>query len=225
MKHETVVVSGRSISDQNDGWSDLAPVRHSKDGFSLFKRATDVVFAVVGLPILFVMTVVLFFANPIWNPGSVFFRQVRMGRGGRAFTMWKFRTMADDGATVRAADAPLDAHRITSLGRLLRRTKLDELPNIFNVLMGDMSLVGPRPDAFEHAAEYVFSVPHYRKRFTVRPGITGLAQVRGGYADNARAVQRKARYDCFYIQNRSVYLEASIIFSTFRVIFSGFGQR
>lgn len=177
------------------------------------------------LPFLAVLSVGLFFANPVWNPGAVFFRQERMGLNGKAFTMWKFRTMKDNGVSLRAANAPLDEDRITSLGRLMRRTKLDELPNILNILTGDMSLVGPRPDAFQHATEYLFVVPHYRKRFTVRPGITGLAQVRGGYADDMRSVKRKARYDMFYIKNRSVRLELAVIASTFGVVFSGFGQK
>jgi lipopolysaccharide/colanic/teichoic acid biosynthesis glycosyltransferase len=88
-----------------------------------------------------------------------------------------------------------------------------------------MSLVGPRPDAFEHASEYLLGVPHYRKRLSVRPGLTGLAQVRGGYADNPRAVQRKVKYDRFYIRNSSIYLDLYVIALTFGVVFSGFGQR
>ena len=133
--------------------------------------------------------------------------------------------MFETGAALRPADAPLDKHRITTVGRLLRRTKLDELPNILNVLRGEMSLVGPRPDAFEHAAEYLGRVPHYYKRLSVRPGITGLAQVRGGYADNPRAVSRKVRYDRFYIRRSSFLLDLYVIALTFGVVFSGFGQR
>jgi len=225
LKIETAVFSGTYVSSAQKDWTDLAP-SHSRLGwFTVCKRAVDLGFALLSLPILLVTMVVLYAVNPIWNPGAVFFCQSRMGRDGKAFTMMKFRTMTDNGMTVRAADAPLDDHRITPLGQLLRRTKLDELPNILNILTGDMSLVGPRPDAFEHATEYLARVPHYRKRFCVRPGITGLAQVRGGYADNLRAVHRKARYDSYYIKNRSFQLEMSIIASTFGVVFSGFGQR
>lgn len=196
-----------------------------RESFFFGKRVIDLAFAVMTLPLLVVLSVVLFLANIIWNPGPLFFRQVRMGRDGKAFTMWKFRTMVDNGTKVRDANAPLDAHRITSLGRLMRRTKLDELPNILNILSGDMSLVGPRPDAFEHASEYMARVPHYRRRFAVRPGITGLAQVRYGYADNTRAVRRKARYDMFYIKHSSFRLEMHVILATFAVVLSGFGQR
>lgn len=177
------------------------------------------------LPVMIAVALTLALVNPVLNPGSVFFRQVRMGQGGRAFTIWKFRTMVGKGPYIRHADEPLDEHRITRLGRLLRRTKLDELPNILNILSGDMSLVGPRPDAFEHATEYLVRVPRYRKRFAVRPGITGLAQVRGGYADNPRAVKRKARYDSYYITHSSFPLEMYVVASTFSVVFSGLGQR
>ena len=126
---------------------------------------------------------------------------------------------------LRAADAALEEDRITPLGRLLRRTKLDELPNILNIITGNMTLVGPRPDAFSHATQYLSGVPHYHERLAVLPGITGLAQVRGGYADNARAVQRKARYDSFYIQNSCFLLDMRVVASTFAVMLSGFGQR
>lgn len=148
-----------------------------------------------------------------------------MGRDGKPFIMWKFRTMVDCGSGLRSADAPLEQHRITPMGQLLRRVRLDELPNMFNVIAGDMSLVGPRPDAFEHAATYIGRVPLYNHRFAVRPGITGLAQVRGGYADDMRGVARKARYDNFYIRKASLRLELFIILSTISVVLSGFGSR
>ena len=208
---------------QSDFFSDV-PIHEDRRGFALLKRSVDLVFALLALPTL-VTLAVIFIANTISNSGPVFFRQVRMGQNGKAFTIWKFRTMTADAAVVRSASAPLDEHRITPLGRLLRRTKLDEVPNILNIIAGDMSLVGPRPDAFEHASEYLLGVPHYRKRLSVRPGLTGLAQVRGGYADNPRAVQRKVKYDRFYIRNSSIYLDLYVIALTFGVVFSGFGQR
>ncbi|MGR3529243.1 MAG: sugar transferase [Sulfitobacter sp.] len=201
------------------------PIHEDRRGFALLKRSVDLVFALLALPTLVTLAVMIFIANTISNSGPVFFRQVRMGQNGKAFTIWKFRTMTADAAVVRSASAPLDEHRITPLGRLLRRTKLDEVPNILNIIAGDMSLVGPRPDAFEHASEYLLGVPHYRKRLSVRPGLTGLAQVRGGYADNPRAVQRKVKYDRFYIRNSSIYLDLYVIALTFGVVFSGFGQR
>ncbi len=219
------MVYNRTAANELAIWSDSAPFKHTRIYFALSKRLMDLTFALLCLPYLMVLTIGVFLVNPIWNPGPVFFRQRRMGRNGKAFTMWKFRTMAEDGSLVRDVNAPLDVDRITSLGRLLRRTKLDELPNILNIFTGDMSLVGPRPDAFEHAIEHSLSVPRYRKRFSVRPGITGLAQVRGGYADDLPSIRRKARYDCYYIKNRSFLFELAIVAATVRVVLSGFGQR
>ena len=132
---------------QSDFFSDV-PIHEDRRGFALLKRSVDLVFALLALPTLVTLAVMIFIANTISNSGPVFFRQVRMGQNGKAFTIWKFRTMTADAAVVRSASAPLDEHRITPLGRLLRRTKLDEVPNILNIIAGDMSLVGPRPDAF-----------------------------------------------------------------------------
>lgn len=227
MKNSAVVTAGASrviFVGQNE-YRYVVPARDQRKGYQFAKRALDLFFAISVLPFLFILTVVLFFANVVSNPGSVFFQQVRMGQDGRAFTMWKFRTMTASKVDLRAADAPLEESRITPLGRLLRRTKLDELPNILNVFTGDMSLVGPRPDAFAHASQYLAGVPYYHARLAVRPGITGLAQVRGGYADNPRAVQRKARYDSFYIRNSSFLFDMYVVTRTFSVVFSGFGQR
>jgi lipopolysaccharide/colanic/teichoic acid biosynthesis glycosyltransferase len=225
LKNASAAVATRYTFVLPSDFSCDASAQVQRKGFLFAKRSIDLIFAVAAFPILVMLTCVLFLANTLFNSGSVFFRQVRMGQDGKAFTMWKFRTMTDSGATLRAADAPLDEDRITPLGRLLRRTKLDEVPNIINVFKGDMSLVGPRPDAFEHAIQYLDRVPHYPKRLAVRPGITGLAQVRGGYADNPRAVQRKVRYDRFYIRKSSFMLDLRVIALTFGVVLSGFGQR
>lgn len=225
MKNTSAAIDARYTFAAPGDFSIGARAHVHRKGFLIAKRAVDLMFAVAAFPTLVVLTVIIFVANTFFDSGSVFFRQVRMGQDGKPFTMWKFRTMTDSGAALRGADAPLDEHRITPLGRLLRRTKLDEVPNILNVIKGDMSLVGPRPDAFEHAVEYVDRIPHYPKRLAVRPGITGLAQVRGGYADNPRAVQRKVQYDRFYIQNSSFMLDMYVIALTFGVVLSGFGQR
>lgn len=225
MKSNSAAHLGSFPFEGPSGVTRSVTIYDKKKGFFFVKRIIDLAFAVSALPALAALALFLYFTNRFLNPGTVFFRQVRMGQDGKPFTIWKFRTMTGNGANLRAANAPLDEHRITPIGRLLRRTKLDELPNVLNILSGDMSLVGPRPDAYSHATEYLGIVPHYRKRLSMRPGITGLAQVRGGYADNPRAVKRKARYDSFYIQHSSLSLELHVILATFAVVFSGFGQR
>jgi len=190
-----------------------------------FKFICDKGFAILCLPFICLVALVLWALNPFFNPGPLFFSQHRMGMGGRRFNMWKFRTMNLSPVQARAHDAPLEADRITAFGGWLRKFRIDELPNFFNVLSGDMSLIGPRPDAWGHSTEYAKKILHYSDRFRVRPGITGLAQVRGGYADSRRAVQRKARFDSFYVRKSRIKLDLHIIWRTIGVVLTGFGGR
>jgi lipopolysaccharide/colanic/teichoic acid biosynthesis glycosyltransferase len=148
-----------------------------------------------------------------------------MGMGGVRFRMIKFRSMTPSEGVSRAAHERLEEERITPLGHFLRRTRIDELPNLINVLAGEMSVVGPRPDAFAHAIAYIATVPYYRDRFRVRPGVTGLAQVCGGYADTERAIVRKARLDRFYVRKSRALLDLYIIWRTVVVMLTGFGAR
>jgi lipopolysaccharide/colanic/teichoic acid biosynthesis glycosyltransferase len=194
-------------------------------GFRVFKRLFDVFFAVSALPIMAVVSVVLLALNPFFNPGPVFFRQDRMGQGGVPFRVWKFRTMTECDLSDRGHDDGVEVHRITSLGQVLRRTRLDELPNFINVLRGEMSVIGPRPDMIDHAIAYARTVPRYGDRFRVKPGITGLAQIRHGYVESVDGVLRKARNDHIYIERASVGMELMIVVQTIRVMINGFGAR
>ncbi len=204
---------------------DSSPLRWPPE-FQHFKRICDLGFGLFALPIIAILALMLCVLNPIANKGPVFFRQDRMGEGGCRFRVWKFRTMvAPDGPQARGFDAPLETDRVTPLGHLLRRTRLDELPNFLNVLAGDISLVGPRPDLFDHARAYCSIVPYYRARLAVRPGITGLAQVRGGYADTLDAVRRKARLDLIYVRRAGYRLDLYIMRATLGIMFSGFGAK
>jgi lipopolysaccharide/colanic/teichoic acid biosynthesis glycosyltransferase len=188
-------------------------------------RMLDVTFAILAAPAVFVVALALLVLNPIFNPGPLFFRQKRMGKDCSSFRMWKFRTMLSSTVDVRSHDAPLDRHRITRLGALLRKSRLDELPNLINVLRGEMALVGPRPDAWDHAIVYIRTIPFYDRRFSVLPGITGLAQVRSGYADDYKSVCRKARLDAIYVRSRSLRMDAGIVLATVVVMLTGFGAR
>lgn len=125
----------------------------------------------------------------------------------------------------RAHNASLERERISVFACYLRKLHIDELPNFFSVLVGDMSLVGPRPDVWDHSTQFAANVLHYRDRFRVRPGITGLAQVRGGYAETTRAVQRKARLDRFYVRKSGIKLDLYIAWLTVGGFVSGFGAR
>lgn len=194
--------------------------------YRAFNLLCNAVFCAVGLPLVAFFAILLLVLNPFLNPGPLFYRQARMGRNGTSFMMWKFRTMTPAaGNAVRAHDAPLEESRITRLGRVLRKTRIDELPNFINVARGEMSVVGPRPDAWDHSAAYVQMVSRYRDRFAVLPGITGLAQVRGGYADTGDAIRRKAAYDSYYVRRRSVMLDIYIILRTVTVMATGLGAK
>lgn len=185
----------------------------------------NAVLTMASLPFLFTVTLLLLVLNPFLNPGPIIFRQERAGRGGRVFRIYKFRTMTeapDEGATtcITANEA-----RITALGCVLRKYRIDELPNFINVALGDMNVVGPRPDAKEQADIYARTVPGYRARFEVKPGITGLAQVKQGYAACQASTRKKARYDRFYVRNRDAAMDILVILKTFKVLRTGFGSR
>jgi lipopolysaccharide/colanic/teichoic acid biosynthesis glycosyltransferase len=191
------------------------------------KRAFDLFCVAAGLPVMLVLAALLLVLNPVFNPGPLFFFQKRMGYGGQPFVMWKFRTMrpCGRGLAVRGAQEALEEDRITPLGGILRRIRLDEVPNLVNVWKGEMSIIGPRPDAWEHSVHFIASVPRYDQRFRAKPGITGLAQVRGGYADCLRSVGRKARFDHHYVRNARTRLELYILWRTIVVILTGRGAR
>ncbi|MEO8811740.1 MAG: sugar transferase [Caulobacteraceae bacterium] len=180
------------------------------------KRLVDLVGATAGLivlaPFLFLVGVAIW----LENPGAIFFEQRRTGYGGKPFVIYKFRTMRvrEDGPTI--VQAVRDDERITRVGLLLRRTSVDELPQLLNVLKGEMSLVGPRPHALAHDDYYGRVVPRYGCRFRTRPGITGLAQVcgfRGQTADDGAMAERVAK-DLDYIRNWSFVLDVQILLRT-----------
>jgi lipopolysaccharide/colanic/teichoic acid biosynthesis glycosyltransferase len=189
------------------------------------KRGLDVTVAALGLPFVSVMGLVLLVMNPFWNPGPLLYRQQRMGRFGQEMTVWKFRTMLEAGDGERGPADPVETHRITPLGGWLRRTRLDELPQFLNVLLGQMSLIGPRPDIVDHARIYARAVPGYRKRHAVRPGISGYAQVRLGYAEGFELTARKTRLDLLYVRRAGWWLEWRVLRRTLWVMATGFGAR
>ncbi len=194
-------------------------------GFRIAKRAFDLVVAIAALPLILLTALVLLIINPIWNAGPLFFSQTRMGRDCRPFRAVKFRTMRPASRIMRGPDDPLEIDRITPLGQFLRRSRFDELPQFFNILNGHMSLIGPRPDYWDHATHYLDSIPAYRQRHIVRPGITGLAQVDGGYAEGIDATVEKTRHDLRYIRGSGIAMELYVLRRTIHVVCTGFGAR
>lgn len=186
------------------------------------KRTFDVCVAVVLLLPLTLCALVLLVANPFANQGPLVFRQQRMGRDCRPFSVIKFRSMRPP-VDARGAFDALEVDRITPLGHFMRRTRIDELPQVINVLRGEMSLIGPRPDSFEHACVYLRDVPGYRARHRILPGISGYAQTELGYIDDIAAVHRKVAADLYYIANASFRLDMWIAWRTVMVVLSRSG--
>jgi lipopolysaccharide/colanic/teichoic acid biosynthesis glycosyltransferase len=221
---EVGVLADSGIVDHSDDYDPVAVSQWSWK-FRILKSALDVAFVLAALPIVAGMSAALLLLNPFFNQGPLFFKQDRMGLGGRRFSMWKYRSMSASAQMVRDPDSPVEHHRITPLGRILRRSRLDELPNVFNIISGDMTLIGPRPDAWDHATKHVMTVPKYRDRFRVKPGITGLAQVQNGYADNPGAIQRKAQFDSYYVRHSHGRMDLRVLWSTVRIVLTGSGAK
>lgn len=200
----------------------VAPPDNKRIYFAV-KRAFDIVFSLALLPVMAIVAGLCLVLNPVFNPGPLFYAQPRMGRDCRAFMAVKFRTMRPVTKVARGVDDPVEADRLRPLGRFLRRTRIDELPPILNVLRGEMSLIGPRPDYFHHARRFVRLVPGYRERHSVRPGISGLAQVEIGYAQGGEATLTKVNRDLLYIRNVGFRMDAWVFWRTLRVVFGAKG--
>jgi exopolysaccharide biosynthesis polyprenyl glycosylphosphotransferase len=158
------------------------------------------------------------------SPGPVFHVQRRVGEGGREFDLLKLRTMSDDAEAGGAQYATAGDPRITRVGRFLRATRLDEFPQLLNIVRGDMSFIGPRPERPEFVADLEAQIPHFRSRLLIKPGLTGWAQIRGGYASSVDEITRKLEYDLYYIKNRSLRLDLQIIASTFVTVLGWKGR-
>lgn len=189
------------------------------------KRVLDVVFVLLSLPVVVPMCLIVALAVRLSSPGPVLFWQERVGERGRVFRMVKFRSMRVDAERDGAKFATSDDHRVTPIGRVLRRYRLDELPQLWNVLKGDMSIVGPRPEQVTFAREFEKQIPFYKWRHTVKPGITGWAQVQQGYAAGVEDTIEKLEYDLYYVKHLSLWLDLSVLLRTVRIVLTGFGAR
>jgi lipopolysaccharide/colanic/teichoic acid biosynthesis glycosyltransferase len=192
--------------------------------FWINKRIFDIFVSLLLLPLLIIIGMILFILNRFFNSGELFFIQERMGKNCKVFFAYKFRTMCYVDEITRKHDEPIEIDRITPLGGILRKLRIDELPQILNVLKGEMSLIGPRPDYYLHALKYLEDVEGYRERHTIRPGITGLSQIRLGYAETLEAISNKTSVDNYYIQNLGYIIELKIILNTILIIIKGLGK-
>ena len=193
--------------------------------FWMSKRLFDIVLALALLPVLAAALILVLAVNPFANKGPLLFRQKRMGRWGRPFIAIKIRTMTPINAVPRAPDTALEQDRVPPFAKFLRKRRIDELPQIWNILLGEMSFIGPRPDMWQHALYYLESIPSYSKRLYLPPGISGYAQIRMGYAEGRAEVKRKAILDLVYLKNASWRVDAFIFVKTLQIICTGFGAK
>ncbi|WP_069301075.1 sugar transferase [Neptunicoccus sediminis] len=180
--------------------------------FKIVKRLVDLGFSLALLPIFVLIACILFVLNPYLNRGRVMYSQRRVGRDGETFRIYKFRTM--EGKNVESRFATEEQARIRRLGRFMRASRIDELPQILNVLLGQMSMVGPRPEQVKFYKQYTAAIPGYAARQQVRPGITGLAQLKYGYTSDEVGTARKLKWDLEYIRRSGFRLEFYIIVKT-----------
>jgi exopolysaccharide biosynthesis polyprenyl glycosylphosphotransferase len=202
--------------------SDFGPARTNVLWHDIFTLGVGLIGFVVACPVMILVAILV----RLTSRGPVLYRQQRVGKGGVNFTVLKFRSMFKDAeAATGAVWATKDDPRITPLGRWLRKLRLDELPQLINVLRGDMSIVGPRPERPEFVAIFSKQIPYYRQRMVVRPGITGWAQINFKYGDTLDDTILKLEYDLYYIKNLTFSLDVYIMFQTIKVMLLGRGAQ
>lgn len=189
------------------------------------KRAFSFVFSFIGIMLTLPLMGLIALAIYLDSGGPVIFKQDRVGQHGRIFTLYKFRTMVASAGKSEPQPTELSDKRFTRIGRALRRTRLDELPQLMNILLGDMEFIGPRPFVPNQERECVENIPHYRHRWAVRPGVTGWAQVNRGYNVTIEDNREKLAYDLFYIKNQSIGLDLLVVLKTIKVLLLGLGSR
>lgn len=193
--------------------------------YDLAKRGTDVLMVLATAPIWLGLCALVAIAVRLGSEGPVLYSQMRVGRNGHPFRLWKFRSMRYQPLEGVARFARANDDRVTPVGRFIRRWRLDELPQLYNVLLGHMSLIGPRPEQLPFVESFAMRIPAYTYRHLVRPGITGWAQVQQGYADDEVGTTTKLSYDLYYVAHYSMALDLLIAYKTMRIVLTGFGSR
>jgi sugar transferase (PEP-CTERM system associated) len=227
------ILDGHHLFEQASGRLSIDSLRPSALIFStgfrrritslVSKRFLDLMVSVVGLVALIPLFVLIAALIRMDSPGPVFYRQVRVGLRGRPYIIWKFRSMRQDAEKSGPRWAQANDPRISRIGRWLRKTRIDEFPQLVNVLRGDMSLVGPRPERPVFVQDLRTTIPYYDIRHTVRPGVTGWAQVKFRYGSSQEDAHMKLQYDLYYVKNLSLLLDLKILMHTIRVMMLGEG--
>ena len=227
------VIDGHDLYEQVTGRLSIDQLRPSALIFSSgfrraavvmgVKRVIDFILSAIGLVLLLPLGLLVMALIKVSSPGPIFYRQMRVGLHGQPYVMWKFRSMHPDAESEGACWAAPGDPRVTRVGRWLRKWRIDELPQLLNVFKGEMSLVGPRPERPVFVQELRGFIPFYDVRHTVRPGITGWAQIRFRYGASAEDTHVKLQYDLYYVKNLSLLLDVRILLATVRVVLNGEG--
>lgn len=196
----------------------------NKRFYKLFHRFLDIVISLTGLLLFLVLLPFIFILNVFMNKGPLFYKQIRVGKNGQNFTIFKLRSMVVNAESSGAVYAQKNDTRITKFGKFLRKTRLDEVPQFFNILKGDMSIIGPRPERPKFVKDLEEKVPFYAIRHVVKPGLTGWAQVKFPYAGTLEEQEKKLRYDLFYIKEQCILLDFKIIIRTITTVLFFKGQ-
>lgn len=189
------------------------------------KRCFDILFSLVGLTFFFPVSIMIAIAIKLDSKGPIFYRQEREGEDGKIFHLLKFRSMCVDAEENGPVWAGMEDQRITRVGRLIRTLRFDEIPQMLNVLKGDMSFVGPRPERPFFTKQLKMEIPFYCQRNTIKPGITGWAQIRYPYGASKEDALEKLKYDLYYIKHMSLLFDLTIIFETAKIVLLGSGAR
>jgi len=205
------------------GWEVSRPVQRSR--FAPVKRVLDVTAVLVTSPIWLMLSAIVWVVVKIDSRGPAIYRQERVGRLGQRFVLVKFRTMQVDAEPNGPQFAEKSDPRITRVGKFLRHSRLDEIPQLLNVLRGDLSLVGPRPERPVFVERYASTIPFYDSRHLIRPGVTGWAQVHYGYADGDADAVEKLTYDLYYVKHSSIWIDIHILGTSVWTVLTGFGAR
>jgi exopolysaccharide biosynthesis polyprenyl glycosylphosphotransferase len=207
------------------GWLEATAAAEPSRMMQVLRRGVDVAISLAILVVSFPVIAVAALAVRLSSPGPVLYRQVRVGHDGRLFTLYKFRSMSVDAEAQGPAWASRGDPRVTAVGRVIRKLRVDELPQLFNVLRGEMSIVGPRPERPHFVEQLNTLIPFHADRTRVKPGITGWAQVNYPYGASVEDARQKLSYDLYYVKHRSLLLDLLILVATVRVVLFQEGAR
>jgi len=219
------IVNKIPVEDIEHSWFLENLTEHSKKFYEITKRLMDIVLAIIGLIIAIPLSPIIALIIKLGSKGPVIFKQKRVGKHGKQFTAMKFRSMTEDAEKDGAQWTSQNDKRVTAFGKFIRKTRLDEIPQLINILRGEMSFVGPRPEQPEFVARLSQEVPFYKERLLAKPGLAGWGQLNAPWHGASREDSLdKLKYDLYYIKNRSLILDITILLKTIKVVVSGRGQ-